>query len=284
MEKYELPIPPQRMPGNSSSSRPTFDRTFLKPLFLNVHCPSCGKKYRLDSRDAERSKPEFECLNCLTIFAFEIPVLNPNNIVTRAVEETKSSRKFSFSRRKGKTSPSQDPDLQDVKKCPKCFALNPKAVPECLKCGVLFHRLEGLPLEPQVGAIPSLVKAWQDLMGDYQNLRKHFEFVDRCEDLQAIPYALKKYEDLKSVQPQDEIAQSMLHKVLMRQFAKLNQDQIPWKRILKLLPLAVSVMLVLLGLILPSFRNLVGIGAAMAFVTIGFVVFLTGRLNPQDFW
>jgi len=298
LEKYELPIPPgtrhDQLPGNSS--RPIqldnlFDRTYLKPLFLQVQCPSCQQKFRLDSRELEGTLPEFECLCCQTQFRMEVPIKNPSQVRTIEMEGSKTDRMIAESMRSALRRKSNL--ALDVKKCPKCSCLNPRSLTECMRCGIIFSRLEGLPLDRQVGAIPSLVRAWGDLVGDYQNLRKHFEFVDRCEDLNAVPYALKKYEDFKSVQPQDPIAQSMIQRVIIKQFSKMNDrhrnwlDQVrawPWRRILKLGPVSVSALVAITGLVFPNLRNLVGVGVGAAIVTVGFVVFTHGRFDPKDFW
>lgn len=188
----------------------------------------------------------------------------------------------------------------ELKVCPKCQTKNPRLMKECLKCGVLFEKVESLPLDRQLGALPSLMKAWKDLMSDYENLRKHVAFVDRCEDLQALPFALKKYEHLREAQPQDAITQQMFHRVLIRQLknkaakvswiqqtsAKLNQMscQINWPRVRKVSPYVISSLMITVGLANPSARNLIGIGAAVIFLTAGMTVFFKGRISISDFW
>ena len=237
----------------------------------------------MDVKDLEEISPEFKCSSCESHIRLKTPIKNSRNVQVELLAPGTVATAL-----KTLVVNSQ----RDVRKCPKCFSLQLKNHDECNKCGVLFSRLEGLPLEQQIGALPSLVKAWQDLMSDYSNLRKHFEFVDRCEDLRAIPFALKKYEELKSVQPQDEIAQNMLQKVIMRRFSRVSPDQYPWVKLVmnwpwirigRLAPLLLAVILVAAGLAFPGLRNLVGLGVATAFVTIGFVVFSTGRFDPRDF-
>lgn len=242
----------------------------------------------MDCRDVEDSGAQFKCLCCEAHFGLKTPVKNSRDVKTELIEAGLSRDQFLARQQK---------TVQEVRKCLKCAALNPKSLEECLKCGVIFARLEGLPLDQQLGAIPSLVRSWQELMSDYQNLRKHFEFVDRCEDLNAIPFALRKYEELKSVQPHDEIAQSMFQKVIMKRFANVSPEQwawllqvrrqilaLPWMRILRVGPVVLGTILIFIGLAAPGLRNLVGLGVAMAFVTVGFVVFNTGRFDLRDFW
>lgn len=255
---------------------------------FNVRCPSCTKLFRIDSREIKSSSPYFDCTTCKTRFTFDYPPANVNRIETRVI-----SQKDTF-----QLEDSIDQEaVPELRKCPKCASLNPRLSKECLKCGVIFERVENLPAtDAALGAIPSLVKAWQELLSDYDNLKKHLAFVNRCEDLQALPYALKKYQSLKEAQPQDDVAQQMFHQVLLKNlrgraekisgvpqiqalFGKIN-----WARVRKVSPMVIGISLVLIGLTTSSARNMVGIGAAILFLVIGLTVFFKGRLSLDDFW
>lgn len=257
-------------------------------LHFNVRCPSCSKLFRVDSREIKSSLPHFDCSSCLTRFTFDFPPSNVNKIETRAISQAET---FNL----------QETEVQpvigvDLKKCPKCSTLNPKLASECIKCHVIFEKLEDLSMDPAQGAFPSLVRAWQELMSDYDNLKKHLAFVDRCEDLQALPFALKKYEILKDAQPQDETAQKMFQNVWVKSFAgrvthqvtqrylKQYIDQVNWTRVRKLAPLATGALLILGGLASSGSRNMVGVGAAIIFLTLGFTIFIKGRISLADFW
>lgn len=255
---------------------------------FNVRCPSCNKLFRIDSREIKSSSPYFDCTTCKTRFTFDFPPPNVNRIETRVV-----SQKDTF-----QLEDSVDQEaMPELRKCPKCSAVNPRMSKECLKCGVIFEKVESVPVsDAALGAIPSLVKAWQDLMSDYDNLKKHVAFVDRCEDLQALPYALKKYQSLKEAQPQDDVAQKMFHQVIMKnlkgraeqtsayQALQKGFTKVNWTRIRKLAPLILGLMLILVGLGQHSGRNMVGLGAAVIFLTLGLTVFMKGRLSAEDFW
>ncbi len=274
--KSQPPANPQVATGNQ--------RTYLAPLFLRVACPSCSKSYRIDTRDIRSSEPHFECMACLCTFGFPFPVQNPMKVVARLLKPSRQP----LDEQKAKAI--------DVKTCRKCSALNAKGSKECRGCGAIFAQLEGLPMDSKIGALPSLVRAWKDLMQDYDNLKKHVAFVDRCEDLQAIPYALKKYKDLKEAQPQDQIASEMVHRVLARRFARqaealrehpsvqLMVRQVNWKRIRKLAPWLASGCLIAAGLTHPAFKNLAGVGASLLFISLGLLLFFKGRIRFEDFW
>lgn len=263
---------------------------------FNIRCPSCSKLYRVDAKEIKSSKPHFDCTVCKARFSFDFPPENVNKIETKIVS-IKDTFQLEDSLDKA--------EVPELRKCPKCESINPRLSKECIKCGVIFEKLERLPEEDAgLGAIPSLVKAWQDLMGDYDNLKKHVAFVDRCEDLQALPFALKKYQSLKEAQPQDDLVDKMIHRVLLRKLKRkadsLSQVQalkeaygqvkevinskVNWLRLRKLAPLVLALALILIGLGSSSARNMVGVGAAIVFLTLGIRVFLKGRLSFEDFW
>lgn len=263
---------------------------------FNIRCPSCDKLFRVDAKEIKSTTPHFDCTACKTRFCFDYPPENVNRIETRVI-----SMKDTF-----QLDDSVDrSEIPEIRKCPKCESMNPRLSKECIKCGVIFERVESLkPEDAMLGAIPSLVKAWHDLLGDYDNLKKHVAFVDRCEDLQALPFALKKYQHLKEAQPQDGLVDNMIHRVLLRKLKRktdsISQIQsakehwfkaqnlvnanVNWVRLRKLAPLALAMALILVGLSSQSARNMVGVGAAIVFLTLGIRVFLKGRLAGEDFW
>lgn len=263
---------------------------------FNVRCPACNKLYRVDSKEIHSASPHFDCNACKVRFCFDFPPRNVNRIETRVI-----SMKDTFQIEDGL----DQSEIPELKTCPKCEARNPRLTKECIKCGIIFEKVEMLTQEDAtLGAIPSLVKTWQDLLSDYDNIKKHIAFVDRCEELQALPYALKKYQTLKEAQPQDKVVQEMLPKVLLRNLRKKSESisflknamdsgekameavnsRVNWLRIQKVAPIIMGLILALIGLSNPSARNMIGFGVALIFLTLGLRVFLKGRLSLEDFW
>ena len=283
--------------GQTQKSEPKRDRSTgaVMHSFFNVRCPACAKLFRIDAKTVHSTSPHFDCTTCKTRFTFDFPPQQLHKIETKIV-----SQKDVFQIADSVDQQAMAENSTDLKKCPKCQAMNPRLMKECIKCQVLFEKVENLPLDRKLGAIPSLVKAWKDLMMDYENLRKHVAFVDRCEDLQALPFALKKYEALREAQPQDAITQQMFHRVLIRQLKKkaseLNwlqksksqvaqvSNKVNWDRVRKLAPFVFAAAMIAVGLANPAARNLIGIGAAIIFLTAGMKIFLKGRISLHDFW
>lgn len=253
----------------------------------NMRCPSCAKLYKVEAKDISSSSPHFDCQFCRTQFTFDYPPTHPHSIQTRPLKLAHFSAVSELDFIEGT-------DKEFVRKCSKCGTLNSKAADECQKCQVIFSKIEGLPLEQKTGALPSLMRAWQELLGDYENVAKHIAFVDRCEDLQAIPYALRKYQALKEAQPQDTVAQEMFKKVWMKSLSTKAQhlvevsrvrvvlDRVNWPKVIKLSPWGLYIMMVSVGAMSEQFRNLVGIGVALFFMHLGLRVFFRGGLHLED--
>ncbi|MBX2993751.1 MAG: hypothetical protein KF681_02990 [Bdellovibrionaceae bacterium] len=285
MEKWKLP---------SQSQDPLFQRTYLRPLYVQMRCPGCNKLYKIDTRDLKSQTPHFDCVSCKTMFTIEPDTRHSRKLITRTLGRVgnHTSRGVDFVE-----SQPMNEKAEGLRSCPKCGGFSPRLSEECHKCGVIFAKIENLPLDSKLGALPSLMRAWQELMNDYSNVTKHMAFVDRCDDLQAVPFALKKYQDLKDAQPHDEIAQQMFQHTLFKNFAKPVEvvsgqwakvqkwtDKVNWGRVVRLSPLFLALVLVTVGMSHGGLRNLIGIGTSIIFICLGMALFLKGRIHWQDFW
>ena len=245
-----------------------FHRTYLKPLFFDFQCPECGHSYRVDTKDLISKRPHFECVTCACEFVAEVDPQSPRHVITR------SARSQAISRLTGKK-----PIASMSRICPKCQAINLKSAKECSRCGLIFSQWE--LSQKEGGVFPSLIKAWQDLLQDYNNLTKHLEFVQRCEELQAIPYALKKYEELRATQPFDQMAQEMHKHVLLKSMAKhlpppppllvgwwRQLASLPWAQYFNILSWLLPFVFIVFAFIKPAWRNLAGLGVSWLFVRV----------------
>ena len=267
---------------------------------LEFRCPQCFKLYKTTSSDIYSSEPQFECEICHALFSFAYPPANPKAIYTKTLTLPQVGRLAkkvvqnpSIAPAAGVSNPAKA--VPELISCAKCGTSNPRGVQDCLKCGVVLSKAQ---IQAQHLSLPSLVRMWQELIHDYENLTKHMAFVDRCEDLQALPFALKKYKDLKAVQPQDEVAsqmfKSVLFRVVSRQVGRVRQipglralskiKNWPWDNILRTAPVVVGFGLVLAGGLKLANPNFVGGGVALLFLYLGTFYFAKGRLSWRDFW
>jgi hypothetical protein len=276
---------------------------------FNLRCPACDKLYRIDSREIISTTPHFDCNACRGRFSFSYPPQSFYEIETKIVTKKRSAKKLAEQLEFApQLEPQSEPiqfalrqeiepaimKIPSLKDCPKCHSQNALLNKECDQCGIIFDRVQDVPMDAKLGVFPSLLKAWQDLMADYENVTKHIHFVDRCEDLKALPFALKKYQALKDAQPNDALVKQMFHRVMVKSLKTKTENltglqkainilsKVHWLRVIKATPLVVAVGLIIFGLSKTGMRNLVGIGAAILFLNIGLNAFIKGRISAKD--
>jgi len=275
-----------------------------------VRCPKCSKLYEVSEGDVQSHNPQFDCISCSSRFSFTYPIENPNNVATFLVQvsaeaeaEAESARTFQQELEAQSFAALQQEIEKTAEKtsthtCPKCGAINEKKSDECYSCHVIFSRLEQLPLDPTLKAQPSLVRKWKNLVLNFDNLSLHEDFLKSCHQLDALRFAILKYEELKSAQGgSDEVCERMIfkaHGLLQvtlsgKAAGDLNFKPTPaatrhkWHRYILWGPLAVSILMMVIGYFSLSLRNLVGAGVAVMLLTFGLIIFWKGRLSLSDF-
>jgi hypothetical protein len=182
---------------------------------------------------------------------------------------------------------------QHMKSCPKCGAMNGRRSKECYSCHVLFERLEGLPQDASLKAQPSLVRKWKNLLENFENQELHDEFIRSCQRLDALRFAVSKYEEIKAAQGGDALCDRMIAQINSLMMVHLSQkplapaaakaDKPKWQKYLFWGPYALSGILVLLGMMNLGHRNLIGLGVAIACMASGIIVMVRGKISISDF-
>lgn len=262
---------------------------------LKVRCPSCAKLYEVESEEILNEVPLFQCISCDSRFAFEYPPVDPQQVATFLVNVNSSSQpqealdvaQQQVSRAGGSVADSE------MKACPKCGALNSRRAEECYSCHVLFQRLEGLPLDSSLRAQPSLVRKWKNLLENFENENLHDEFIRSCHELDALRFAVMKYEEIKTAQGGDLLCDQMIAKINSLMLVGLSQNpgarseedlsRAKWQKYLFWGPYSVSALLILWGILSLGHRNLIGVGVALACMTSGLIVMVKGRISISDF-
>lgn len=230
---------------------------------LHIRCPSCAKLYQVETGRIFSASPEFQCVSCETRFAFDFPPADPLSVQTYAVAAKE-----------------EVPAPAKTRKCPRCAAESPETSKECLACGVIFEKLEGLPQDRSLKAQPSLVRRWKELLADYTNETLHQDFLNACREQDALEYARVQYKDLKRLQGRDEIAEKMLTRIIA--ISEVVQGAAPaapapvplsrWemaRRILIFLPYLIGLALVLWGGSRIGQKNMIGAGIAILLLSYG---------------
>ncbi|MNL20923.1 hypothetical protein D3C87_1421950 [compost metagenome] len=183
-----------------------------------------------------------------------------------------------------------------MKSCPKCGALNGRRSKECYSCHVLFERLEGLPQDPSLRAQPSLVRKWKSLLENFTDMNLHDDFIRSCRELDALKFAVLKYEELKAAQGGDELCDQMLARIQGMMMVSLSQKPVrkdSAEPVVSFItknrkyfywgPYGISALMILVGMMNLGHRNLIGVGVALACMTSGLIVMIRGRISWSDF-
>lgn len=237
---------------------------------LHIRCPSCAKLYVVETGRIFSSTPEFQCQVCETRFTFDFPPRQFDQASTRVVAPREAAIK--------------------MRKCPRCAAENPDGRGECLSCGVIFEKLEDLPLDSGLRVRPSLVRRWKELLSDYTNESLHHAFIEACREQMAMEYARIQYREIQRLQGRDDIAARMLAQVdaiasvvdsqknekvprpqvVMDLPKKAEDPWASWKKVGLFVPYILGLILVLWGLSRIGHRHLTGLG--MAILVLSFVL------------
>lgn len=197
--------------------------------------------------------------------------------------------------------------------------MSPRSSAECLNCGVLFEKVEGLPMEPGMKIRPSLVRLWKEILEDYENEERHMVFINSCCEQEAIEFARMKYEEIGRLQGGDATSKAMLARleavetvapkvgpkaevsksverrlsgagsvrrgVMVPHVAPKAKEEprwFPWVRMLIFSPFLVSVTLVLWGFQQDGNRNMVGTGIAIGLLTYGLIAGFLGGFSLKN--
>lgn len=246
---------------------------------LKIRCPHCQKLYEVDDSLIQSAQPQFDCLKCQHRFAFEYPPTSLP-VLTYLVGAPK-------------TEEAQDLRGSASKNCPKCSAVNSAESKECYSCQVIFEKLDGLPSDPNLKAQPSLVRKWKELVSDFENMDRHNEFIQSCHDMDAHGFALLKYQELKSAQGGDPVCDQMIARLHVLSVVRKNPVQtgestslqdlqkmfLAWfKKYGEFLPLVIAVGMILMGMSNLGYRNLIGLGFAIASLSLGVRLLLRGKI------
>ncbi len=252
----------ERMPSKSGDVQP--------PVYaesFRVRCPHCRKLYLVQYADVQEAKPRFECVQCHDRFWLSLPDMDLSNELVGLPLQVKEAPLHKIPTR---------PEPQ-TETCPKCFKSNPLHARECAHCGVLIAKAKAATLtfdEPIPPHSASLKIAWQKVVADYSDEESHREFIKLSERERNLPYAAAQYGQMKKLMPTDDLTQKR-----MQEIQALGNSLMPDRKgilatkprmypRLWQIPLLGAAILIVVGLTVPMFRNIVGLGAAFLFLGV----------------
>jgi len=290
MQEFEMTTTEKNEMNFDETGSASLRTSFVKDQALTFRCPTCTKLYEVNSRQIKSSSPHFDCLVCAELFTFSFPPKNWQKIETQAVA-------------------SRNPASQKLDKaCPKCSAMNLSSAQECYSCQIVFKNYEILKHEDYPNALPSLVTAWKNYVSHYENIERREKFIQSCASAGQLDYARKKFQTLQKVMGIEDphsleaLAQidrlgvnpleSTTLKTMDLKETLVSFQQIIGKALITFLkqkrvkywgPVAVAILLLLIGNLNPLHRNMIGPGVAVLILHFGLIFMVKGRISASDF-
>lgn len=228
---------------------------------IRVRCPDCYKLYAVELRDIQELRPRFECVVCRSQFSLSVP------------EHTQVSVNPELSAGESKTKT----EAKSLK-CPKCEKPHSASDHECPYCGIYFAKYHSRAQaiqkkndELKIGEKP-LAEAWKKVIEDFDSEDTHREFVAKCQSMNQLTLAAEQYRNLLRAIPGDEMALKMQQAIVaLTEIASAEPTQPRrfggrWLTISSIFYTVGSAVMVT-GYLLPPFRNMMGFGAAILFLT-----------------
>jgi hypothetical protein len=247
---------------------------------FRVRCPHCRKLYLVQFSDVQEAKPRFECSQCHERFWISLPDMDLSSELIGLPLKVKEAPLLKV------PLPASSPSVAiETEPCPKCFKPNALNARECGHCGVLIAKAKAASLsfdEPIPAHSAVLNGMWQKIVDNYGDEKLHADFIRASERERKIPYAAAQYGQMQKLMPTDEITKQRIKEVqalgetMMPPGKKASLRPRMYPRLWQI-PLLGAAILIIVGLALPMFRNIVGVGAAFLFLGIAMQLQLRRR-------
>lgn len=180
--------------------------------------------------------------------------------------------------------------------CPACQKELIASAQECLSCGVVITRVQdrqylknkqntvGAIDHLSVGEIKQLDRRWKQVVVNYHDHQEHYNFINHCQRVGALPFAVHHYTQMLEVDSEDDIAELMRRQVLSRLTVKLETSKPVAPALAEIQPLLFVVLrwisalllftataFITIGLLAPNQKNLVGLG--VAFMALAYIAY-----------
>lgn len=252
---------------------------------MNCRCPHCEQLYEV-SAEAANLESVFQCTRCSSVFSVDFSLESP---LERTVE---TAHLFSTDQTSAQLEGTKAvTELSSQKCCPKCSQSIKLSEDHCIKCQVIFEKMD--LMKPERRVHPVLLKAWKSLVADYQNKEKHSQVHLLAIKHNELNWVVEKYQELKATfGGDDRLGDEMLSKLFaqaQRQTALTEtQGSAPllwmpsWARSVVLqvqsglarfgvfILGALAISLIVFGLTNNGHRNLIGLGVSLLSLIFGF--------------
>lgn len=291
------------------------------PAVVRVRCPECFRLYSVSAAEISESRPRFACIQCETKFWLAFPesleadevigfplewLESPqsfvqkdkdNGITQRDLESSNaplaskdvlpSTESLPLQSKVLRQSPSKSWTLQQDFHCPKCGHSTALGSKECGSCGVVFAKLEIKSRWDTLPATKELKEHWENVIADYDDVKMHDLFIQEALAEGNLGFAAAKYRTILDA-ASDEMAEKQLKKMELLAAQTFSSSVPPVKKIKRtkvsffMLVYLFCGLVIGAGFVFPVLRNLVGLGAALLFLTLA-LKFLFFRQGSSQF-
>ena len=256
------------------------ERTPYVTESLRVRCPGCRKLYLVQFADIQETKPRFECVQCRGRFWLSLPDMDLSSEITGIPLQVKEVPQANL--REQANARERTPSVK-TEPCPKCFKANAVNLNECAHCGVVIAKARASELAFTEPSLPphsaQLATAWKRVIADFNDESLHIEFMKMAERERALAYAAAQYGQMQKLMPTDEVTERKMKQIQALATLIVPAEDggpgvtklahRPYARVWQV-PLLGAAILIVVGLWVPYFRNLVGVGAAFLFLAVAF--------------
>ncbi|MCB0413017.1 MAG: hypothetical protein KDD50_01705 [Bdellovibrionales bacterium] len=249
--------------------------------YIYIECPECEKRYVVNCLDVENELPEFVCNKCETAFFVDLNVEDfsqplrglkvqekkdeEDNALNQDIRFFKENKEEHFQLKNGSAT--------EGGACPKCDTKYVVGQPECFRCGLILSKSTAQERGTLISATPELKQDWLKLITNFTNIELHNGFIERALKEKNLKYAAYRYGQLKKITPDDDITQEMLDRITKLTEAVSGHLVKEPKKTKSKFGVStyfgiIAVAFVGMGMFLPQFRNLVGVGVALLFLII----------------
>lgn len=243
---------------------------------FRVRCPHCRKLYLVQFSDIQEAKPRFECSQCHERFWLSLPDMDLSTELTGLPIQVKEAPLPPRRR--------EPPAVKkDLEPCPKCFKPNEARARECGHCGVMLSKARaGLNFDENLPARSASVEgAWKKLVDDYGDEKLHSEFIRISVQEGSLPYAAAQYGQMRKLMPTDDITKKRIEEIqalgAMLVPPRVEKPKAPMYPRLWQVPFVGAALLIIVGMVFPVLRNIVGLGAAFLFLAVAMHIQLRRR-------
>ena len=251
-----------------------------RPEQIHIHCSECRKPFLLSTLGLPEGWNRFECNSCGALFQVQypeclqsLPIIGETLRLPRSRNEGAHANPTPETRFQLKSEFPKGVGFEGEAasfSCPKCNQSYKSGEKECLRCGLVFEKQKQ---ENSISASRRLRDLWEKVIIDYENLMRHQDFFNACQEEDNFAYASYRYGRILKAYSGDALARKMVRQIEEVSLVPMGlrglkrKPQKKWGAFFLSL-MTISVAMIGIGFSLPQFRNMVGVGVAIIFLSL----------------